>query len=80
MTSQDVADARLISGARALEPPQYICVESYRDKLLRIVRLWPPATNKLARTTMIGRGKPLLGQFGDFIIFVRFHDMTINLS
>src|SRR4030081_2019943 len=78
MTLENFANARLISRAAALEPSQHLGIEPQRDKLLGVVRFRTPAPNQLATTTVIRGCKPLFGQFGNLVIFVRLHDMAVN--
>jgi hypothetical protein len=79
MPPQNIADTRLIPSACTLEPSQDISIEPQGNELFGVVRLWTPPTDHPAATAVIRGHKPLFGQFGNFIIFVRLHDVTINL-
>src|ERR1700676_1364553 len=78
MALENFANARLISRAGALEPSQHLGIEPQRNKLLGIVGFRTPAPNQLAATTVVSGSKPLFGQFGNLVIFVRLHDMAVN--
>jgi hypothetical protein len=80
VTTQNVTDARLISCTGTLEPPQHVGIKPQRNQLFRVVRFRTPTTNQSAAPAVIRGRKPLFRQFGNLIIFVRSHDMTVNLS
>ena len=64
MTPQNLANARLISGAGALEPAQHFGIEPQGHQLLGIIGFRTPALNELAAAIMIGALEKIVGQFG----------------
>ena len=79
MALEDIADARLISGACALEPPQHVRIQSQRNKLLGIFGFRTPAPHQLAAAMVIRGCEPLRSQFRNLVVFMRLHDMAIKL-